>query len=114
MRPRVTRSSASKPLKNNPESPVLTPSNILNMSQNDLLECILTRLEELEFSQIRTSLQVRVLTRRLIREKHSEDNDSKESNSSEGSDDVENEIELMMNGDGEGEAWLLASMKKRV
>ena len=93
------------------------------MSQGDLLECILTRLEELEFSQIRTSLQVRVLTRRLIREKNPSASDehyselSKDSNyldNSEGSDDVENEIELMMNGDGEGEAWLLASMKKRV
>merc|ERR1712000_597975 len=47
----------------------LASKNVLTMSQNEILDCILTRLEDLESSQTRTSLRVRVLTQRLMRQK---------------------------------------------
>jgi hypothetical protein len=121
----VATRSVTKPIRNDPAG--LTPKDILSMSQNELLDCILTRLEELEYSQSRTSLQVRVLTRRLIREKHAarcrniamgemEDNENSdyydETLKSPYEEDLEQDLELMMNGDGEDEAILLASMRQ--
>ena len=96
------------------------------MSKNELLESILTMLEELEYSQTRISLQVRVLTKRLINQKqllNGNDNENQQEKSSDDEyqngqissdydEDLEQDLELMMNGDGEDAAWLLASMQK--
>ena len=85
------------------------------MSQNELLDSIMSRLEELETSQTRTSLKVRVLTNRLVRDKDIDDLDLDELG--EGlrdhyEEDFEQDLDVMMKGDGEDEAWLLASMSK--
>ena len=39
------------------------------MSQNELLDCILTRLDDLEASQTQTTLRVRVLLQKLMQQK---------------------------------------------
>merc|ERR1712137_644628 len=124
--PRPTRAitRSTKPPK---DEKVISTKDILSMSQTELLDCILTRLEELEYSQSRTSLQVRVLTRRLMREKYarkrsldglSDDNSptfdfSVDDHSPVKFDtSIEENLDLMMSGDGEDEAWLLAGMRK--
>jgi len=86
------------------------------MNQSELLDCILSRLEELETSQTRTSLQVRVLARRLINDRtidisKFESNNENTTLKDRYNEDLEQEIEVMMSGDGEDEAWLLANMR---
>ena len=102
------------------DTSALSARAIMSMGQTELLDCILNRLEELETSQTRTSLQVRVLARRLIHEAPHPSDDfqldestiATESLKERYEEDLEQEIEVMMNGDGEDEAWLLASMRK--
>mmetsp|Transcript_57916 Transcript_57916/g.87297 ORF Transcript_57916/g.87297 Transcript_57916/m.87297 type:complete len:206 (+) Transcript_57916:27-644(+) len=120
---RVARSAASQrpmrsislPLE---DTSALTAKSIMAMSQNELLDCILTRLEELENSQTRTSLQVRVLSNRLVHKtdydvsKLEEMNSDGETIRTRYEEDFEEDLDVMMKGDGEDEAWLLATMSK--
>ena len=122
---RVATRSVSH-LKEEKDQASLGTKKILSMSKNELLESILTMLEELEYSQTRISLQVRVLTKRLINQKqllNGNDNENQQEKSSDDEyqngqissdydEDLEQDLELMMNGDGEDAAWLLASMQK--
>lgn len=118
---RTTRSSTrtTRTLLDNSDSKTLSSKSVLTMSQNELLECILSRLEDLESSQTRTSLRVRVLTQRLMRQKQKHINSQLNDRSvvrkvesapisieSSNSSDVD---AIMSNGD-ENDANLLASM----
>jgi len=100
------------------DTSVLSKRQILSMNQNQLLECIISRLEELESSQARTQIQVRALAGRLV---HGGDptelaiidpNTSTESLKNCYEEGLEQELDVMMNGDGENEAWLLATMRR--
>lgn len=65
---RTTRAN-TRTTRNLLDRSAIASKNVLSLSQNELLDCILTRLEDLESSQTRTSLRVRVLTQRLMRQK---------------------------------------------
>lgn len=99
------------------DTSALTTKSIMAMNQNELLECILSRLEELENSQTRTSLQVKVLSNRLVPnrtevklEDIAVDEDKPFTDRYE--EDFEQDLDTMMKGDGEDEAWLLDTMRK--
>ena len=100
------------------DTSVLSARQIMSMNQNQLLECILSRLDELESSQSRTSLQVRVLTGRLTCADDPADlaildpNTSTDILKNQYEETLEQELDVMMNGDGENEAWLLATMRR--
>ena len=88
------------------------------MSQNELLDCILSRLEELEKSQDSTTLKVRTLTGRLTDGDDPTDyaildpDSSTESLKDKYEQGLEQEIDVMMSGDGEPEAWMLTTMRR--
>merc|ERR1712137_516427 len=100
------------------DTSVLSARQIMSMNQNQLLECILSRLDELEGSQNRTSLQVRVLAGRLTCSDDPADTaildpeTSTEYLKNQYEETLEQELDVMMNGDGENEAWLLATMRR--
>lgn len=110
--PRSMR-SISLPME---DTSTLTTRRIMSMDQNELLECIMSRLEELENSQKRTSLQVRVLINQIAH--HTTDYDFDENISEDEllngrfDEDLEQDLDVMMKGDGEDEAWLLETMRK--
>uniref|UniRef100_A0A7S4MN26 GATA-type domain-containing protein n=1 Tax=Vannella robusta TaxID=1487602 RepID=A0A7S4MN26_9EUKA len=120
---RTTRSSTRSTRKLLDHS-TLASKNVLTMSQNELLDCILTRLEDLESSQTRTSLRVRVLTQRLMRQKQKQNSIgsgsrarahrptfTSDSNKFHNTSTLPRQ-EVEMTEGGDGEAALLASMRE--
>merc|ERR1712063_51350 len=125
---RTTRSS-TRTTRKLLDRTTLASKSVLTMSQNELLDCILTRLEDLESSQTRTSLRVRVLTQRLMRQKQKQKQNTISScglsrsrprpppampvhaSIKTQSPEIENDIR-MVDGEGESEATLLASMRE--
>lgn len=121
---RVTRSTSSpthRPMRSislpMEDTSALTTQSIMAMSQTELLECIFSRLEELEHSQNRTSVQVKVLSTRLAPNRSNlkpEDVsvDEEKTFTDRYEEDFEEDLDIMMKGDGEDEAWLLHTMRK--
>jgi hypothetical protein len=100
------------------DTSILSTRHIMAMSQNELLDCILSRLEELEKSQDSTTLKVRTLTGRLTDGDDPTDyaildpDSSTESLKDKYEQGLEQEIDVMMSGDGEPEAWMLTTMRR--